>query len=398
MKIAGYRIFKALTFAFLFILGCQATPLERTSEQYVQDLHRKAFVADLHNDLMEKILEDGVDIGIRNAETHLDIPKMEEGGIDFLLCAAWSSPNIEHYDQSKHVLDMIDAFYSAVEKNSGKMGLALNAQDVRRLQAEGKIAVMMSIEGGHAIESDMALLRTFYRVGVRAMTLTWMNNNEWADASSPDPSRYGADYYRKIKNHGGLTDFGKEVVREMNRLGMVVDVSHTSDKTTWDVLETTSAPIIASHSSAYAVAAHNRNINDELLKAIAQNGGVVGVNFYPPYIDTSFNSRYQKELSLIVSPVSNASAAHKAEAARRAAPPLALVIEHINHMVKVAGIDHVGLGSDFDGIDSTPRDLEDGTKFINLTRALVQEGYSDEDIYKIMGGNALRVIEEVTGK
>ena len=397
-KIMGYRSWIVSLIFLLFIFGCHAAPIERAGEQYVRELHHKAFVADMHNDLMEKIIEDGIDIGVRNEKTHLDIPKMKEGGIDFLLCAAFSSPNIEPYDQSKHVLDMIDAFYAAVDKNSGEIGLALTGGDIVKINGQGKIAVMISIEGGQAIENDLALLRSYYRLGVRAMTLTWMNNTEWADASSPDPSRYGTAYYKKIKNHGGLTDFGREVVREMNRLGMIVDVSHTSDETTRDVLKTSTAPIIASHSSAYAIAAHNRNLNDELLKAIAKNGGVVGVNFYPPYIDTSFNVRYEKELSLIVSPIDKATAGQKAEATKRAAPPLALVVEHINHIVKIAGIDHTGLGSDFDGIDSTPRDLEDGTKLINVTRALVQEGYSDEDIFKIMGGNVLRVVTQVTGE
>src|SRR3989339_783396 len=243
LRIAGYKLLRSFIIPFLVIVGCQAAPIERTSEEYVRDLHGRAFVADLHNDLMEKIIEEGVDIGVRNSGTHLDIPKIKEGGIDFLLCAAWPSPNIEHYDQSKHVLDMIDAIYTSIERNGEKIALAFTGGDIEKINAAGKIAVMMSIEGGHAIENDLALLRTFYRLGVRAMTLTWMNNTEWADASSPDPSRYGTEYYKKIKKHGGLTDFGREVVREMNRLRMIVDVSHTSDETTRDVLELTAAPI-----------------------------------------------------------------------------------------------------------------------------------------------------------
>ena len=383
---------------FILIAGCQAAPVERTSEQYIKDLHSRAIVSDLHNDLISKIFDDGVDIGIRNQTTHLDIPKINEGGIDFLLCAAWPSPKIEHYHQSKHVFDMIDGFFSALDKYPGKIELALTAADIRRITATDKIAVMVSIEGGQAIEEDLAMLRMFHRIGVRSLTLTWMNNTKWADSSNPNRAKFGTKYFQKIPVHNGLTDFGRKVIREMNRLGMIVDVSHASDKTTWDVLEVSTKPIIASHSSAYGVSAHFRNINDDLLRAIAKNNGVIGVNFYPSYVDKEFNNRLKKELSLLVKPGDSATRIQRTEAGRLAAPPLSLIMEHINYMVKVAGIDHIALGSDFDGIEYTPQGLEDGTKLINITRELVRQGYLDEDILKIMGGNVMRVIEEIIGR
>jgi membrane dipeptidase len=245
------------------------------------------------------------------------------------------------------------------------VGLALTANDVRKTKRDGKIAAILAIEGGHAIEDDLVLLRSFYRLGVRMMTLVW-NSTNWADASFDEPK------------HNGLTDFGQDVVREMNRLGMMIDVSHAADKTVWDTLEVSRDPIIASHSCAQAICDHKRNINDELIKAMADAGGVICVNFYSTFLDQDFKDKSAKGL-------------------KPEPPPLSKMIDHIDHIASVGGIDSVGLGSDFDGMNPPPIGLEDVSKMPKITEALLERGYSVEDTAKIVGGNFLRLFHQVCG-
>jgi len=332
----------------------------------VGSIHREMVVCDTHCDTVERILGQGVDLGARSHQGHIDIPRLMEGGVDvqiFACCIGRSGRPDGYY--IKRALRMIDALHLQFEKHSDAIALALTAGDVREAKRNGKIAAIIAIEGGQAIEDDLALLRDFYRLDVRAMTLTW-NSTNWADAS------------REAPKHDGLTDFGRDVVREMNRLGMIIDVSHAADKTVWDTLETSSAPIIASHSCARAICDHPRNVNDDLIKAIASASGAICINFYSAFLDQEFKTQSEKNLD-------------------PARPPLSKVIDHINHIASVGGIDSVGLGSDFDGMNPPPEGLEDVSKMPRITGALLERGYSVEDVAKIVGGNFLRVFGQVCG-
>jgi membrane dipeptidase len=264
---------------------------------------------------------------------------------------------------------MIDALEEQIRRHGDHLELAVSAEDVRRISRSDKIAVLMGLEGGHSIEDDLVNLRRFRDRGVRYMTLTWNNTNGWADSSGDDA------------RHGGLTEFGREVIGEMNRLGMVVDVSHASDDTFWDALKATRAPLMASHSSARALVDNPRNLSDEMLEAVAQNGGVVMVNFGGTFIDPRKASKWRIIRDLILhwgpSPVS-----------------LDLLLDHIDHVIRVAGIDHVGLGSDFDGTLLLPEGASDVSGFPNVTAGLLERGYSQTEIRKILGENALRVLEQ----
>jgi membrane dipeptidase len=263
----------------------------------------------------------------------------------------------------------------------------------------------MGIEGGHSIENDIHLLRDYYRLGVRYMTLSWSNTNEWADSSGDlDDS--------KVERHNGLTDFGKQVVLEMNRLGMMVDISHVADKTFWDAIATTKAPVIASHSSARALVDAPRNMTDDMLRAVARNGGVVQVNFYSGFVDQSFRNANEAQDKDEKAAVQNYLDSLKAQGkpvnyiekdrierewtAKIPRPPFKVLIDHIDHIAKVAGVDHVGLGSDFDGVSgATPQGMDSAADLPKITQALLDRGYSAEDIKKILGGNILRVFRQV---
>jgi membrane dipeptidase len=293
---------------------------------------------------------------------------------------------------------MIDEVYSQVRKHSGSLEMAYSAEDIRRIAKSGKIAALMGIEGGHAIEDSLGTLRMFYRLGVRYMTLTHSNTNNWADSS-------GDITDSSVKHHNGLTGFGREVVRTMNETGMMVDISHVSDKTFFDVVGVSRAPVIASHSSARALADHPRNMTDDMLRAVAKNGGVVMVNFYDGFID----GRKAKRTPLVRARERSLREQHPNDPKRvelelakwldETGPgktPLAMLIDHIEHIARVAGIDHVGLGSDFDGVPFTglPEGMEDISKLPNITFELVKKGYSDVDIRKVLGENLLRVMAE----
>jgi membrane dipeptidase len=290
---------------------------------------------------------------------------------------------------------MIDTVYRAAERNPNKLVMATRTEEIRRLKKQKRIAALMGIEGGHAIENSLFALRDFYRLGIRYMTLTHNNTNDWADACC-DTAR-----------HNGLSDFGKEVVREMNRIGMLIDISHVSDKTMSDVLDTTRAPVIASHSSARALSSHPRNIPDELLRRIGQNGGVVMVNFYPVFIDQKVldasrarTERLKPQMDALReqykdNPARLEEETNKLNAANPLpATPLSVLIDHFDHIRRVAGIDSVGLGSDFDGVPSLPEGMKDIAQLPNITYELLRRGYSDEDVRKVLGGNFMRAFAQ----
>jgi len=304
-------------------------------------------------------------------------------------------------------MDLIDSVYQQAARHPDKVMMAFTADDIVRAHEQHKFAALMGIEGGHAIENDIRLLRDFYRLGVRYMTLTWSNTNEWADSSGDvqDPN---------VRHYNGMTDFGKDVVREMNRLGMIVDISHVSDATFYQALLVSQAPVIASHSSSRELTNQPRNMTDDMLRAMTHNGGVVMVNFYSAFIDENYRkaSSDPEKIKQRDAEVEAFKKAHahpdgspvtydeyapleKKWAAQFPRPPLKSLIDHIDHIAKVAGIDHVGLGSDFDGVTSLPEGIDSAADLPKITQSLLQRGYTREQIHKILGGNFMRVMREV---
>jgi membrane dipeptidase len=390
---------------YAFILVClfafptvtAQTRDERLWQRALQ-IHRRAIVIDTHNDVTTPMTNDDFDLGGTPPTPYrTNIERMKKGGMTAEFFSLYVKPwYVEHGGAARRTLDMIDSVYRAIERHPRDLMLATSVADIRRAKRQGKIAALMGIEGGHAIEDSLPTLREFYRLGVRYMTLTWNNTNNWADAG------------RGEKKHHGLSDFGKEVVREMNRLGMLVDVSHVSDETMSDALDVSKAPIIASHSSARALSDVPRNIPDDLLKRIAKNGGVVQVNFYSVFVDTKTVSPQSEERDARLKaqqaaidekykndPERRAEESDKLEAANPLPPlPISKLIDHIDHIVKVAGIDHVGIGADFDGANDMPEGAQDVSMLPNITYELLKRGYSERDIRKILGENLLRVFAE----
>jgi len=359
-------------------------------------IHREAVVVDGHNDVTTWILDFGYDLGMNGADpakrnaaiywalgwllprpsgdqlrTHTDLERLKAGGVDAQFFSIFAHPRYAKAPggTKERAFQMIDALEEQIRRHGDDLELAIRAEDVRRISRSGRIAVLMGLEGGHAIEDDLVNLREFRNRGVRYMTLTWNNTNSWADSSSDDSV------------HGGLTEFGREVIREMNRLGVVVDVSHASDETFWHAVETTRAPLMASHSSARALVRNPRNLSDEMLKAVAHNGGIVMVTFGGTFIDP----RKATTWGIIKDVILHCGPSRVA---------LDLLLDHIDHVVRVAGIDHVGLGSDFDGTIFLPEDATDVSGFPGVTSGLLDRGYSEVDIRRILGENALRVLEE----
>ena len=360
-------------------------------------IHRSAIVIDTHNDILSFMADDNYDIGVSSVgKYHTDLARMKQGG----LTAEFFSVYIDRKyategGSARRALDMIDYVYRAIEQHPRELMYATSTADIRRAKAQGKIAALMGIEGGHAIEDSLMALRDFHRLGVRYMTLTHNNTNNWAD-SCCDTAK-----------HNGLSDFGKEVIREMNRIGMLVDISHVSDKTMSDVLDISTAPVIASHSSARALGDRTRNIPDELLRRFAKNGGVVMVNFYPGFIDKNViaaskerDARLKPQMDELAirykeDPKRLEEERNKLLAANPLPPtPLSVLIDHFDHIAKVAGVDHVGIGSDFDGVSSLPVGMEDISKLPYITYELLKRGYSERDVRKILGGNFMRAFAQ----
>ena len=359
----------------------------------VQKVHKSALLIDTHNDITSRTV-DGYDIGKAKNDGHTNLTAMRDGGIGAQFFAVFVAANYVNGNRSAHrTLDMIDTVrHDIVARYPNDFVFAGSADDIERIHKQGKIAALMGIEGGHAIEDSLRLLRDYYELGIRYMTLTHSNTNNWAD-SSGDMDKAG------VQHHNGLTDFGKQVVREMNRLGMMVDISHVADKTFWDALEVSAAPPFASHSSCRAISNVPRNMTDDMIVALAKKGGVVQVNFACEFLSQKTADASKDLLPKIIAARGENNRALMEEY-RKNVPPatLADVVAHIDHIVKIAGVGAVGLGSDFDGIQCAPTNLEDVSKFPNLTRALLEKGYSADDIRKIYGGNLLRVMRAVEAR
>lgn len=338
-------------------------------------IHRDAIVIDTHNDVTSPMTDENYDLGARDTsgKNQTDIPRMKEGGLDAEFFAIYVDRKYaKEGGSARRALDMIDGVYEQARRHPESLEMAYTAADIRRIHKAGKISALMGIEGGHAIEDSLSALRQFYKLGVRYMTLTHTNTNNWADSA-------GGIGNPPEKRHGGLSEFGKEVVREMNRMGMMVDISHVGDETFADAIEISQAPLIASHSSCRALTNVPRNLTDDQLRALAKNRGVVMINFYNGFINTD----YAKPGNPYPTQTAKTST-------------FEMLMAHFEHAIKIAGIDHVGIGSDFDGVDGMlPPGMEDVSKLPNITYELLKRGYSEADIKKVLGENLLRVLAEV---
>ncbi|HEU5259820.1 MAG TPA: dipeptidase [Gemmatimonadales bacterium] len=359
---------------------------------------QQPIVVDGHIDTPQRMLDLKSDIAARLSDGHVDIPRMREGGLTAAFFAIWVDARYGPGTAFKRALALIDAVQALVDTHP-EVELARNADDVRGAVGRGHIAVLMGVEGGHAIENSLAKLDSLYGRGARYLTLTWNNSNDWAE-SSTDPRGEG-------RGARGLTEFGRRVVRRMNELSMLIDVSHVSDATLRDVLAVTTRPVIASHSSCRAIAHHPRNLTDAQLRAIARNGGVVGINFYPVFLDDHFRQQYAALRRRLEPGIDSIRARHRGRpgaaafevdkfvgqhAARLDVPSIERLVDHIDHAVQVMGIDYVGVGSDFDGISVLPAPMKDATSLPVLVAALKARGHSDGAVRKILGENFLRLL------
>ncbi len=401
------KVLLLLTISLMMCALVSAQTKIKTSKLDARAIHDSATVIDTHADTPGRFVDEDFDMATDTptSKGHMDLGKIRQGNLGAEFFSIWVSPDIKT-GYTKRALEMIDSVYQQAEKHPDQMVMAFTADDIvkARTGPRKRFAALMGLEGGHAIENNVRILRDFYRLGVRYMTLTWSNTNEWADSS-------GDMTDEKVARHNGLTDSGKDIVREMNRLGMMVDISHVADKTFWDAIEVSKAPLIASHSCARALSDHPRNMTDDMLRALAKNGGVVMTNFYSMFVDDNYRKAYQAQKSLRDAAVAefkdqlkaagrpeDDDGAKKVERdwiARIPRPPFESLINQIDHMVKVAGVDHVGIGSDFDGIDSLPEGIDSVADLPKITEALVARGYNEEQIHKILGGNLLRVFRQV---
>jgi len=362
-------------------------------------LHFSSIVVDTHDDTTQRFLDGKFDLGTRSATGSIDIPRMREGNLSAIFFSIWMPSKVTGPEAVDRALVQIDAVREQVRKHSNDMVLATTAAEVREARKQGKIAALMGVEGGHMINSNLGVLRSYAALGVRYMTLTHSSNDEWADSSTDKPA------------HNGLTEFGKDVVREMNRLGVIVDISHVSDKTFYDALEVSKAPLFASHSSCRAICDAPRNMTDQMMKDLAAKGGVVQINYHVGFLSQEFRNAEKADPEInkaISAEVTKRCGDNEGcqliegdrltreyvEQGKLPRVEFGKIIEHIEHAVKVAGVDHVGLGSDFDGANM-PYGMEDATKLPKLTEALLQKGYSEGDVRKILGENTLRVMTEV---
>jgi membrane dipeptidase len=362
-------------------------------------LHFSSVVVDTHADTTQRLMDGDFDLAARDPKGSVDIPRMKDGGIDAIFFSIWIPSKVTGPVAVKHATEQIQTVRDQIRKHSSDLALATSAAEVRKARKESRIAVLLGVEGGHMINSDLGVLRKYFTLGVRYLTLTHSGNAEWADSSTDRPA------------HNGLSTFGKEVIRAMNRLGMMVDVSHVSDKTFRDVLSVSKAPVIASHSDCRAVCDHPRNMSDTMIRELAAKGGVIQINFHVGFLSQEFRDaeRADTKINQAIAIEVHRRCGHKegcqliegdritreyVEQGKLPRVDWTRIIDHIDHAVKVAGIDHVGIGSDFDGANM-PFGMEDAAKLPKITEGLLRKGYSEGDVKKILGENTLRLMDDV---
>lgn len=391
----------SLVLIVCFVSGFPLLAAERSpaqAEKIARKVLAHAIIIDTHADTPQMMLDEGYDLADPNSPYMISIPKMRQGHLGAEFMSIWVDTDWPQQDLIHRAIDLIDAVNAQVALHSDTLQMARTADDIRRIHRKHKIAILMGLEGGHIIEDDLRALDTFHRLGVRYMTLTHTKDTSWAGSSGEQTDK-------------GLTDFGRQVVERMNRLGMMVDISHVSDKTFYDAVSVSRAPVIASHSSCRALCDAPRDMTDDMIRALAKNGGVMDINFYSAFLDQDFANAQHKisdqmntavkaardRLALQGKHLSYAEETRIQQSieANIPVPNYKVIADHIDHAVKVGGVDHVGLGSDFDGVDSIPRGMEDVSKLPNLVRELARRGYSTKDLEKILGGNLLRVMRQV---
>jgi membrane dipeptidase len=379
------------------------TSQQDSSQNDPRTIHRRAIVIDMHADTAQRLVDEHVDLAALLPDGHFDSVRAREGELDAQFFSIWVEPELFGGGGSSAIRradDQITAVRALAERHPEIWQLATTAGDIRRIAREGKLAALMGLEGGYAIDERVENVERYYKLGVRYMSPAWSVSTSWAGSSGDDVGRTR-----------GLNDFGRDVIREMNRLGMMVDVSHVSDRTFWDIVNTSTRPVVATHSGCRAIADVPRNLTDEMIQAIAKSGGVVNVIFYPEHLEPGWSEKKKRVDDEINSLVQRASDAEKGDAAHKKLardgvrreeyakrlPPVGVsrLVDHIDHIVKLVGIDYVGIGTDFDGVQATLSDLTDVSQLPNLTRELLRRGYSESDVDKILGGNMLRVMAAV---
>ncbi|HEX4424555.1 MAG TPA: dipeptidase [Terriglobales bacterium] len=386
-----------LFFTLLATTGLVVSAQTNSISEQARKLHFSSIVLDTHDDTTQRFSSSDFDLGKRNSTGSIDIPRMREGGMNAIFFSIWIDGRIMGPPAIQKALDQIDAVHENVRKYSKDLAFARTADDVRKAHAQGKIAVLIGVEGGHMLGNDIRMVRIYSALGVRYMTLSHFYNDEWADSSTDKPA------------HNGLTDYGKQIVTEMNRQGMLVDISHVSDKTFYDALAISKAPLIASHSSCRALCNHPRDMTDDMIKALAAKGGVIQINYEKSFLDQAYKDASDKKGGVVGTldrikkecgdddPCVERKMVEqeKQDTADGKLPHVSWteIIDHIDHAVKLVGADHVGLGSDFDGANM-PEGMEDASHLPQITDALLKKGYSETDIRKILGENTLRVLAE----
>ena len=379
----------------------QSSPLTETTNNGPLSIHRRAIAIDMHADTAQRLLDENVDIQQELSDGHFDAVRAKSGGLDAQFFSIWVEPQLfgaTGIRAMKRADDQIAAVRALAEKHPETWALATSAADIRTAVQQGKMAALMGLEGGYAIDERLENVQRYYDMGVRYMSPAWSVSTSWAGSSGDDVGRTR-----------GLNEFGKSVVREMNRLGMMIDVSHVSDPTFWDIVNTSTAPVVATHSACRAIADVPRNLTDEMIRALADTGGVVNVIFYPEHLEPGWSQKKKQVDAEIAAMVQEASAAEPGDAVHKKMardrvrsreyakrlPPVnvARIVDHIDHIVKLVGIDHVGIGSDFDGVQITTTGLATVAELPNLTKELLNRGYSETQINKILGGNMLRVLD-----
>jgi membrane dipeptidase len=362
-------------------------------------VHAAAVVADTHNDVLLRALK-GDDLSVRTTDGHSDVVRLKEGGVDVQIFSVWCGSDFGNGRAFNRAVEMIDTLNAIVRRANDKIVMTGTYKDVNRALKQKKIAALIGVEGGHMIEDSLFYLDSLAKRGMNYLTLTWNNSTSWA-TSAADETEKGDSLAFK-----GLTEFGKIVVRRLNDLGVMVDLSHVGERTFWDVLSVTKKPVIVSHSSVYNICPSRRNLKDDQIKAVAKNKGVICINFYSGFIDSNFHRRVsdiRKNHTMLVDSLKSANTDYwKAEMAIDSAlspyyadarPPLSVLVDHIDYIAKLVGPEYVGIGSDFDGVESLPKEMDDVTFLPNITRDLLKRGYSEKDVKKILGGNVMRVLK-----
>ena len=389
---------KYLVILLIVLSSCTSSPDKKSEPKTFIEIHNESIVIDTHNDILMKAVDKGLmfDQDL-TGKTHSDLDRWKKGGLDVQIFSVYCDGGVKNaYAIANREMDSLDVI---VARNPNKIVKVANTLEILKAIKEKKIAAMFGVEGGHMIEDDLNKLEAFYKRGARYLSLTHNVAPSWATSAADETTNPNLP-------QKGLTDFGMKVVAKMNELGMMIDVSHSGDQTFWDVIKLTNKPIIASHSSVYSLVPSRRNLKDDQIKAIAKNGGVIMINFHPGFIDSSFDEKetaFLKKHTIEVDSLLNSGMdewytmdylykKHAAEA-ELMRPPLSKLIDHIDYIVKLVGADYVGLGSDFDGINLTPLQLDDVTTYPLITKALVEKEYNEKDIIKILGSNFLRVLK-----